>query len=251
MLKTNNDLRGVAEDFWRDLGRLKTFPRDIEMAVTMKLPVGILKLPRLTGNTIADWLRSRRLMVTIPVERRPLMGCLVAYRGHAIIFLCGADGRDEQRLTIAHETAHLLQDYLLPRQKAIALFGEAIIEVLDGCRPPTPAERVEAVLGSVPLGAHVHLLPRTDADWNDDPIVFESECQADALAVELLAPENCRRALIAPLIDKGKSAAVICTDLGAHFGLPAWIFRQFVEPQFRKGSISFLEDALLTIRRSK
>jgi len=251
MAKKNNDLRRIAEDFWHDLGRLKRFPRDIEKAVAMKLPVGILKLPQLTGNAVANWLRSRRLMVTIPVQRHPLMGCLVAYRGHAIIFLCGADDQDEQRITIAHETAHLLHDYLLPRAEAIALFGQGIIEVLDGCRPPTSAERVEAIFGTVQLGAHVHLFPRTDRGWNDEPIVFESECRADALALELIAPETCRRALIARLMDKGKSAAAICSDLGAHFGLPAWIFRQFVEPRFREPSVSFLEDALLTIRRSE
>ena len=248
--RPNNDLKRIADDFWRDLGRLKSFPRDIEKAATMKLPVGILKLPRLTGDSVADWLRSRRLIVTIPSEHRPLMGCLVAYRGHGIIFLCGADDRDEQRLTIGHEMAHLLHDYLLPRERAITLFGEGIAEVLDGFRPPTPAERVEAVLEAVPLGTHVHLLPRIATGWDDEPILVESECGADALALELLAPTTCRTALIARLMREGRSAANICSILGAHFGLPASVFRQFVQPRFSKPAVGFLEDALLTLRSS-
>jgi hypothetical protein len=250
MIRTN-EISRIADDFWHGLGHLKKFPRDIETAVTMRLPVGILKLPQLTGSTVADWLRERQLIVTTPLQRRQLMGCLVAYRGHGIIFLCGADDRDEQRLTIAHEAAHLLHDYLLPRNRAITVFGSSITEVLDGLRPPTPAERVEAVLEAVSLGAHVHLLPRSDRGWNFEPIVLESESRADAVALELLAPAACRGALITKLLAKGNSAENICAALGTHFGIPAGVFRQFVEPRFTRPVGGFLEEALLTLRTSR
>jgi hypothetical protein len=248
---TNSELGRIAEEFWQELGPLKKFPRDIETAITMRLPAGILKLPQLTGSTVADWLRARRLLVRIPIERRPLMGCLVAYRGHGIIFVCGADKRDEQRLTIAHEAAHLLHDYLVPRNRAINLFGPSITEVLDGFRPATPSERVEAVLEGVPIGAHVHLLPRTDFGWDSEPAVLASESGADGLAMELIAPALCRRALIAKLVAQKKSMEDVCNALAIHFGVPAVAFRELVASRFKKNRPGFLEDALLTLRTGR
>lgn len=248
---TSNEAGNIAEEFWRELGSLKKFPRDIETAVAMKLPAGILKLPQLTGTTVADWLRARRLIVKIPIEQRPLMGCLVAYRGHGIIFLCGADGRDEQRLTIAHEAAHLLHDYLVPRNRAITLFGSGITEVLDGFRPATPTERVEAVLEGVPIGAHVHVLPRNDIGWDTEPIVLATESGADTLAMELIAPAVCRGALIRKLIIQKKSMEDVCRALATHFGIPAATFHEFVAPRFKKSRPGFLEDALFTLRTTK
>jgi hypothetical protein len=248
---TSSELAKIAEEFWQGLDPQKKFPRDIEAAVTMRLPAGILKLPQLTGSTVADWLRARRLLVTIPIERRPLMGCLVAYRGHAIIFACGADERDEQRLTIAHEAAHLLHDYLMPRNRAINLFGPSITEVLDGFRPATPSERVEAVLEGVPIGAHVHLLPRTDFGWDSEPAVLASESGADGLAMELIAPALCRGALITKLVAQKKSMEDVCNVLAIHFGIPAVAFRELVEPRFKKSRPSFLEDVLLTLRTER
>jgi len=248
---TNSEAAKIAEEFWQELSPLKKFPRDIEAAVTMRLPAGILKLPQLTGSTVADWLRGRRLLVTIPIERRPLMGCLVAYRGHGIIFLCGADERDEQRLTIAHEAAHLLHDYLVPRNRAINLFGPSITEVLDGFRPATPSERVEAVLEGVLIGAHVHVLPRTDFGWDSEPAVLASESGADALAMELIAPALCRGALIAKLVAQKKSMEDVCGALAIHFGIPAVAFREFVESRFKKSRPGFLEDALLMLQTGK
>src|SRR5439155_24692013 len=121
------------------------------------------------------------------------MGCLVANRGHGIIFVCGADPPDEQRLTIAHETGHFLKHYLIPRERVLEALGEAITPVLDGVREATPEERVLGVLSGVRVGAHVHLVPRQGAG---DSRIAIAEDEADDLGLELLAP---REALLAYL----------------------------------------------------
>jgi hypothetical protein len=217
----------------------------------MRLPVAIVKMPRLTGIAIEQWLWTRQLPVPLPVEQRELMGSLVAYRGHGLIFVCGADPATEQRLTIAHEAAHFLSDYLLPRQRILATLGERITDVLDGLRAPTPTERAEAILSHVQIGIHVHLLPRAGSDENSEPLVFEREDRADALALELIAPHHQCWKLIERLKAKGASAAHICSEVGSYFGLPPAVFNQLVEPLFRPSPVSFLEGCFRAIRSQR
>ena len=69
-----------------------------------------------------------------------------------------ADPEDEQRFTLAHELAHFLRDYWRPRQMAQQRLGAEAVAILDGKRPPTPQERLAALLREVPLGFHVHLI---------------------------------------------------------------------------------------------
>src|SRR5213594_1213519 len=107
----------IAQRFWSDTGLADSFPRDIEKAVALKLPLAIVKLPRVTVPVVRRWLQLRRVRAVVPDDRRDLMGCLVAYRGFGVAFISGADSGDEQRLTVAHETAHFLHDYMLPREQ--------------------------------------------------------------------------------------------------------------------------------------
>src|SRR6266705_3738521 len=122
----------IAREFWAGAGLPDKFPRDIEKAVALSLPFALVKLPRVTVPAIRRWLQARRLRAQVPNDRRELMGCLVAYRGLGIAFVCGADSDEEQRLTVAHETSHFLRDYLLPRQQIIRALGDDISDVLDG-----------------------------------------------------------------------------------------------------------------------
>ena len=114
----------IAREFWEGTGLAGTFPRDIERAIALKLPVALVKLSRLTVPAVHRWLEARHLLANVPNDGRELMGCLVAYRGLGIVFICGADSTDEQRLTVAHETGHFLRDYLLPRQQVLAGCGK-------------------------------------------------------------------------------------------------------------------------------
>ncbi|MEM6314082.1 MAG: hypothetical protein AAF743_08340, partial [Planctomycetota bacterium] len=85
------------------------------------------------------------------------------------------------------------------RAAAVDVAGVAILEVLDGDRPPTTAERLTGVLTATAIGPHVHLM-RADGE-------HRAEGQADALALELLAPRHLRDGLTP-------------ADVAERFGIP-------------------------------
>jgi hypothetical protein len=232
----------IARDFWQGTALADTFPRDIEKAVALKLPLALVKMPHVTVPAIRRWLEARYMRARVPDDRRELMGCLVAYRGFGLAFVCGADPEDEQRLTVAHETGHFLRDYLLPRQQVLHAMGEHIAEVLDGKRSPTPIERASAVLCHVTLGAHVHLLPKDGQDADSDPVVGAAEDRADLLGLELVAPKDRISALLRTARGSGQSPQAIGINLGRYFGVPAMAFARFVDVSNQPRIISFLED---------
>src|SRR5207237_10778233 len=112
-----------------------------------------VKMPQLNTKVIGRWLERRRIVIPLPLDQRDLLGSLIAYCGYGIIFVCGSDDPEEQRLTVAHEAAHFLVDYLHPRQQVIQALGEHMVEVLDGLRKATPSERGAAILSHLRLRA--------------------------------------------------------------------------------------------------
>lgn len=174
----------------------ETFPRDLIALIPLRLPLTFVALESLTTRALQDWLSRRHISSVSDGPHRRLHGALVARAGHGIVFLDSADDTAEQRLTVAHETAHFLEDHVRPRQKALDTFGEVIRPVLDGQRAPTREESVSSVLNRVPLGTHVHLMARgrTGAICSWD--VEEREQQADRLALELLAPAKAALSLL-------------------------------------------------------
>jgi hypothetical protein len=248
-MRRSHEVEQLANDFWIGTGVSDLFPRNIEKAVAIKLPAAVVKLPQLRAKGIRYWLQARSLSAPLPMDPRELMGCIVAYRGHAIIFVCGSDSPDEQRITIAHEVAHFIRDYLLPRQRAIELFGESIIQVLDGDRLATPVERVHAVLAHARIGAHVHLLPKGDWDEDAHPRVSRSEGQADALALELVAPMVCVSGLAHQW--KNEAPQQLGAALAQHFGVPSSAFNPILSKLYERPGASFFEDMLAGIRSGR
>ena len=61
---------------------------------------------------------------------------------------------------------------------------------MDGQRLPTSDERLHALLRSIPLGFHVHLMDRDQDGTITSRVIAESEENADRLAYELLAPAD-------------------------------------------------------------
>ncbi len=232
----------IAREFWNATGLPQTFPRDIEKAVALKLPLALVKLPRVTVPVVRRWLDERRLRARVPHDRRELMGCLVAYRGLGIAFICGADPTDEQRLTVAHETAHFLHDYLLPRQEVLQTLGDGMADVLDGKRVPTPSERANAVLAHVRLGPHVHLFPRMGGAEDSDPRVAAAEDRADGLGLELVAPRERIISFVRGASEAGGAADELAAGLAVRFGLPSQVFERFIQPPRQQRIVSFLED---------
>jgi hypothetical protein len=199
-----------------------SYPRDIASLVPMHLPLGIVYLAGLSTCLIHEWLHKRGITYHTTDPMRRLRGALVARAGEGLIFINSDDPHDEQRFTIAHETAHFVKDHVMPRAYAIRTVGPSIAPVLNGERPPTPEEAISAVLNCVPLGLSLHLMTRGSGGRIVAWQVEESEQRADRLALEFLAPFDAVLQLLkinrehesSPLPDK--ASEIIAT----HFGLP-------------------------------
>lgn len=244
------DLEECAADFWAGTGLADAYPRPIEQAIALKLPVTVVKLPVVTVRAVGRWLRRHHRTPAFPPYRRDLMGCLYADGGHGFIFVCGADEPEEQRFTLAHDTAHFLVDYWWPRLRVIRALGTSVTEVLDGQRPARPAERVCATLAHVRVGPHWHLLPRPGADPDSDAHIASVEDRADDLGLELVAPRQRVAQLLRamPANVRGDLRGA-CGALGAFFGLPAYVFGSIVGAQERPPVPSFLDEALRLLGR--
>lgn len=210
-----------AEAFWRQAGLVEDFPRALERPVLWALPLAIVKLPRLGLDSLRQWLRRRQISVYPGVRDRPLRGCLVARGGQGFVFVDGCDPDDERRLSLGHEVAHFIRDYLRPRHKAIQALGEEIIEVLDGRRAPTPEEQLAGVFKRVHVGVFTHLLERNAAGNVDRIDILVAEDAADRLALELLAPkEQVLRRVGLKTEPSGQPQQVATRVLVRDFGLP-------------------------------
>jgi IrrE N-terminal-like domain len=206
-------LSEAADYFWAVAGSPPAPPRDLTLPALRGLVIDEQVMPGLSIGAIQAWLSRRGCEIKFDEQDRRLRGCLTAVGGSAIIFIDGADCAAEHRFTFAHELAHFLLDYLLPRQRAIELLGASILEVLDGLRPPTETERIDAAINACPLGLHYHLLDRRERTGH----VSAVESHADQLAWELLAPDE---ELACRFSAKSISAVDLCAELIHDFGLP-------------------------------
>jgi hypothetical protein len=139
----------------------------------------------------------------------------VARKGHGFALVDGSDADPEQRFSIAHELAHFLRDYWCLRRQVLKRLGTAALEVLDGDRPPTSQERLYALLRSVPLGFHLHLMERDSEGNPATSSIANAEHDADLLAYELLAPAA---HVLSDELPAGKQALV--RRLREFYGLP-------------------------------
>jgi hypothetical protein len=213
------------------------FPRDLMSDVVIHLPLSVEGLPSLSARAVRNWLRQRGVQHSVSNADRALHGCLVARAGHGVVFLDSGDEEAEQRFTLAHEIAHFILDHLLPRLRALKVFGDGILPVLDGIRAATREEMLSAVLERVNLDVQVHLMSRGPGGavcaWG----VEESEQRADSLALELLAPARRARARLQLLLGENEDVSGqeerAAEDLAEQFGLPRDVASSYVRLLFR------------------
>jgi hypothetical protein len=181
----------LASEFWSEAEKLfpnasALVPRRLDNAIPAALPVAIVMLSSLSVLGVSSWMRrARGVFLVTPAPDRPLRGCLVAFRGNGIIFADRDDAAGEIQLTLAHEAAHFICHYVLPRRRAVERLGPSILEVLDGHRSPRKEELLAGVLRECPIGEYRHLIERNGTAKG---AVEREETEADLLGLELLAP---------------------------------------------------------------
>src|SRR5437588_8878238 len=182
-------VRSAASNFWSLAGGRSPYgePVDLERAVVRTLPIAVHRAVSLSTHAVANVLERFGIQAFEVGPARELRGCLVADVGVGLIFVDANDPLDEQRLTIAHETAHFLLHYLAPRQRAVATFGRRIVAVLDRTRSPSPAELFSSALRSVPIKPFPHAMARDGNLPVGQAAVMDIE--ADELALDMVGPQ--------------------------------------------------------------
>lgn len=215
------DLFRAVERFRMDAGALLTPPLQIEKALHHCYPVACVLVSGLCIETIRDFLLRHQGELSLSLSNcrdRRLRGGIVAWGGVGFLFADQDDSEPEMRFTLAHEAKHFLMDHLYPRLDILARFGPSIQPVLDGRRPPTHAESIDALLSRTDLIRQTHFLDRdTEPSLEQDAL----ERDADAFACELLAPSALLRARFPRIIISEEAVTEVQQALIQEFGLPA------------------------------
>jgi hypothetical protein len=214
------DICRMADRLRGDANWLAHVPLQAEVILPRLYPVSCIRLPALTVAALRDWFTRHAKVVPSGLafcRDRRLRGGIVAWRGSGFLFADRDDSEAEYRFTFAHEASHFLQDHLYPRQDVLDRFGPTITPVLDGLRPATREERVDALLARTTLTMHTHLLDRTGAV---SPALHAVEDRADAFACEMLAPRAALENRFPKLVADRHSVAKLQEALVEDFGLP-------------------------------
>ena len=209
-------LATVVDRFWRAQPP-RDAPRDLELHLLLNLPVAVVERAKLSVDDVRAHLGADASQLLASLPNRRVRACLLAYAGVGIIFVDADDDPAERRLNLAHEAAHFLLDYLLPRER-LAAHDPGLLEVMDGLRSPTRHEELGALLADVPLGVQTHLLERDAAGGHVARSTSAVEDRAEIVAWELLAP---RTDVLAATPERDPAA--LATVLQQRFGLPRGI----------------------------
>jgi hypothetical protein len=203
------------------VGEPPPYPRDLRAVLCWLPELHVVEIPQLTVQSALACAQRFGFQTPAMLDNRPLAGCFVGQGDQQLILVDPLLEPAELRLTLAHEVAHFLRDFDEPRRRAIARWGPAIRDVLDGRRSPTPEERIAGLLAEVPICGYHHFLDRDHWGRAIAEDADDAENAADSLAYELLAPfdELPPQALFSR---RGLAAFLV-----AHRGLPRTIANQY------------------------
>jgi hypothetical protein len=202
-----------------DAGRAPDAPLDLQETLIELFEVDIVLTSTLSVTRVRNWIErhnGRLPKSLLSCQDRLLKGAVVAWRGYGALFIDKDDPEPERRLTVAHEAGHFLHEHYYPRQDAIKRLGPQVRAVLDGLRPPTRAEQIDSILSRTSLSMHTHLLDRTRTSTQ----IVRAEADADAFALEILAPRAALDARFPRLNEDDASVDAVHSALVADFGLP-------------------------------
>lgn len=186
------DVRYWADWFWKLAGGRTQYPADIGYAASCALAVAVHAVPGLTVRAAVT--RLPRFGVSLPSQfpsaDRPLRGCIAVGRAGAVILVDGDDSEDERRFTVAHEVSHYILEVHIHRERAERLMDRNYLAVLYGSREPTDDDRLDAWLKRVRTTPFAHLMDRAPDGGHGCGQTLSAECDADGLAVEMLAPRS-------------------------------------------------------------
>ncbi|NVJ14406.1 ImmA/IrrE family metallo-endopeptidase [Myxococcus sp. AM010] len=194
-----------------------SFPRDLarDAGRALSQVVTMVVLKGLTSAAVASWLTRMRIDHSVPATPRRFRGCMVANKGHGMLFRDSNDSEDDQRFTLAHEVSHFVLDHMMPRARVLKKYGASFMAVLDAMRPPTLAEQLALALDQLPIGIQVKLMDRDAEGIIQSGSVAHAEWRADRLAFELLAPADVAYPFLKESeVERGPAR------LAARFGLP-------------------------------
>lgn len=217
-----SDVLRAVERFRSDAGAaLLEPPLQLEKALTRCYPVSVKFLPALSVQAMRAYLHRHEAALPralITCRDRRLRGGIVAQYGYGILFVDRDDPEAEIRFTLAHEAKHFLMDHLYPRLDLLERFGPGILPVLDGRRPPSREERIDALLARTDLAQQTHLL---DRDTRLSPGFEPLEADADAFASELLAPAASLHARFPRFFGDEETVRQVQEALVREYALPA------------------------------
>ena len=199
--------------FWEAAGAPEPFPRGLRGPVCRSpFELTIKELPGLNTIVVERYLLRLGAGWACGGPDRVIRACLAARDGAGFILLDADDTPAEKTFSLAHELAHFLWHYWGPRHRVGRQLGDRALEVFDGRRAPTSAERLRSLLSNVPLGPFLHLMERGQNGEIVNERVSAIEEEADRIAYELLGP----------VADTtyGSNRIQLVTELIEVFGLP-------------------------------
>lgn len=206
----------LAAEFWQAARLQVAFPRDLRRAARRATVLDVIDIDRLDIVQMCDWLGANNVVCELDMSNRRLHAALVVRAQSAFVFVDARDGEQEQRFSLAHEIAHFLRDYWMPRRRLQQRLGaEAATNVFEGRRAAQPEERFHALLGRIELGFDIHLLERGEHRPHS-PRLAQAEADADRLAYELLAPAE----HVAGRVSGTPTAVELAIVLREEYGLP-------------------------------
>ena len=218
-----------ADWFWKRAGGRSGFPIDIGYAAMSALEVYVEEMADLTTGAAAS--RNVGIGSRVPekIDERRIHGCLIVGRSGAAILVERNDNEKEKRFTIAHEAAHFIVEVRRLQERAACKLGHAFTDVLHGLREATPNERIDAWLHNVRADAFVHFMDRTPSGEYGCVRTRDTECLADDLAIEILAPRLALMESLSSFGPMGFSESLITAQCIAErrFGLPAEIAERY------------------------